>query len=188
MKNSNKLLCKIFMIFSFLLLFPRLLHSQHWYRISENERQYSEIDVSSIKRNKKIVTVWVKTGYKTKNAKEYYIDRKVENIKKHGANINKSTWENWGYSVILQELNCSARTLKMKSITEYNEDGSVIHRLDFDKNNQIIMDVVPGSTADDILYVLCKTYSLDYYGKEYNLFLEDAHNFLMNNKEAVIIE
>ncbi len=185
---ENKKIFLFLVIVSLFIFKSQFLYSQEWIRITQNERQYTEVDVSSIKRGENTFTVWIKTGYRTLSAKEYYIDRKVFHLEKQGVKVDRGIWNDWAYTLLLQEFDCNTSRFRIITEAEYRDDGSVIQRLDFKAPNEVVADIAPGSTADDISKALCKLYYLEYMGKVYGLFYEDALEIIRDNDDIKVLE
>lgn len=174
----------------FILMLPFFTnsYSQQWVELNGNDRQYSEIDISSIKRNGEKVAAWIRTGYKTNNAKNYYINKKIESFEKEGVKTSKNKWRDWSFTMIYEEFDCAKNTIKIITTADYNEDGSVIFRVDYAKGEEPHGNIVPNSTAYEIFVNLCEEYVFEINGKRYSMFIEEAYDFMKKHPEAKFLE
>lgn len=171
---KNKILVTLIISLVLLFVLPQYPYSQEWFRVTQNERQYVEIDLSSIKRGDNTFTVWIKTGYRTHEAKEYYISRKIYHLEKNGAKVPKGLWDDWGYSIVLHEFDCDNDNVRFLVFVDYRNDGSIIQRIDYKERDNPFLDIVPQSSAYAVQATLCKLYYLEYMGEVFGLFFEDA--------------
>lgn len=163
-------------------------YSQKWAELNGNERQYSMVDISSIKRNGSKVSAWIKTGPKTSEAKEYYIQRKIENFKREKLKFKSEEWNSWEFTMLYEEFDCEENTVRIISTTDYNSDGTVIIRVDFPKEKQPVAKIVPNSTAYEIFYNLCKKYAFEIGGVERSVYIEEVEPLIKNHSDAKFVE
>lgn len=174
----------------FILMLPCFanIYSQQWVELNGNDRQYSEIDISSIKRNGDKVSAWIRTGHKTSIAKDYYINKKIESFEREGVKTSRDKWKDWSFTMIYEEFDCAKNTMKIMTVADYNEDGSVIFRVDYAKEEESHVSVVPNSTAYELFVNLCEEYVFEINGRKHFMFLEDAYDFMEKHPEAKYIE
>jgi hypothetical protein len=110
-----------------------------FYRFNDLAESY--YDVQSITRpSKNVVRVWERMNFTEKGIMD-----EVESLGK--------TFKKLEYSVVLHEINCAEKTVRMLSSTDYDNKGRVIFS---DSSPTKWLFIIPGSIGESLYKEICK--------------------------------
>jgi len=178
MKTKLLLLCVAAM--SFAPCFPQ--GTVKWEEMARNDRQVVEIDFSSIKRTDDGFFVWMRSTYLDT---DYYITDMVNDLKSTGklsTFTERETWQNWTHSVSYCDFH--DETMTPLGVTHYNDDGTVIVKIDFPVDKRTTTLIPPDSLLAQTYLLLNSTFVYDVNNKKYTMRIEDIDMFTELNPTA----
>ena len=127
-------------------------------KIIDSERKSIYIDSCTLDENNSIVKVWVLTIHKTLDSKIDYVNGVIKNIIKEGHDEKKIpfNYTNYSHSLNLIAINCKTKKMRVMVGVDYNINGTVIVRNDFEKEKKMgWVDITPESLGAALVYSLC---------------------------------
>jgi clan AA aspartic protease (TIGR02281 family) len=161
----------------------------YWYDACHDKEQMTEIDLNSIERKDDYIICYEKTTYYEENKRKEelnsYSDIQCYGVSNEECIKIKQKWKFFSYTISKYIYDYKKNMYAWYYQIYYDKNGSEIYR---DEHEIKWTYIIPESIGSFKLETLQWQYQIFYKGQTYNVYLEDAYPFLIENPDAKIIK
>lgn len=165
------------------------IEGESFVKVAENGNKKILLDLSTIREKDGLISTWLVTIHKGETSRNNYVQSFKRILKRYGVEEESfPDFTNYSYTVDQMGIECSSNRMTTMISILYNENGSVIQRVDFDEEDRTWGEVPPHSLISNVKTIICREYSFSLNGKEYKVPSWKLFDFMKSHPESTIMD